>query len=100
MFPRVHAVTPVSGPPGSTFRIAFAGFPPESEIGLDLYQYVDANTYAYLTTLPPPVTDALGETIYELPTAAGDPDGLYCVVYRLPSEVPHTHCDASFTLTS
>jgi hypothetical protein len=98
-FPRVHAAQPVSGPAGSLFSFALAGFTPGSQVGFDLYQNVDGGNYVYLTTLPPAITDAVGEAIYTLPTTPGDPQGLYCVVYRRASPPPTPQCDASFTLT-
>ena len=99
--PSALTVPPTEGPPGSTFRFGLAGFPPDSEIELDLYQRDGDNAarYLYLTTLPPAMTDGVGEAIYELPTAADDPVAGYCVVYRVPTQAPHSECDASFRLT-
>ena len=98
-FPRVYAAQPVSGRAGSLFSFALAGFTPGSQVGFDLYQNVDAGIYVYLTTLPPAITDAVGEATYALPTTPGDPQGLYCLVYRRASPPPSPQCDASFTLT-
>jgi hypothetical protein len=100
--PRTIVIPPWEGSPGATFRIAFAGFPPASQIELDLYRYrlrTEDEIFGYLTTLPPVATDRFGEATYELPTAVDDPTGNYCLVYR-PAADPREICASThFRLT-
>ena len=100
--PRAIVIPPWEGPPGTAFRTAFAGFPPNSQIELDLYRYrlrTEGEIFGYLTTVPPAPTDRFGEATYELPTAADDPPGAYCLVYR-PATDPREICaSAHFRLT-
>jgi hypothetical protein len=67
-----------SGPVGTTFRFALAGFEGGSTQPLYLYGRV-GQAMEFLTTLPPVTMDHEGEATYDLPTVLGDPPGSYAV---------------------
>lgn len=73
----VMATVTGSGPPGTTFRIALAGFGAGSVVPLYLYDDPELPEATFRATLPPATVDADGETTYELPTAPDDPAGTY-----------------------
>lgn len=72
-------VLPQSGPPGTTFQIALAGFQPGQRVSLRLYREEDLQ-YRYTTTLTQVEMDERGQTIYALNTLPDDPEGNYLVV--------------------
>ena len=76
---------PSSGPPGSVFRIALGGFPPNSPAHIALYRG-EQEGFRYATTFGMRV-NGRGETMYGLHTHADDPRGEYLLALS-PPHVP------------
>jgi hypothetical protein len=79
--PRI-LVLPKEGFPGTTFRVALAGFAPNQP----LYLYKETNEceiqsqcWEFLTTLTVLTVNDRGETVYELHTESDDPTGSYLI---------------------
>jgi hypothetical protein len=78
-------VRPEVGRPGSIFRVALAGFQPHQTVVLHLYRHLSAGSFVYATLLDQVTLNEQGEAIYELRTAADDPESRYAVETEPPS---------------
>ena len=96
--PRMVAIEPSGGPPGTAFRFGLAGFVARSVVELYLYRSVGNGAHTYLTTAKA-VMDDQGQTILSIPTAADDPKGSYCLIRRGPKAAPDYSCGLTFHLT-
>ena len=69
--------------PGGVVIFLLSGFVPGSTVEPVLYFHTDdqpcGSWYCFATTLPPVVADGDGAAVFEFPTVASDPEGLYCV---------------------
>ena len=95
--PRMVAIEPSRGAPGTTFRFGLAGFVARSTVDLHLYRSEGNGTHSYLTTVPA-VMDGQGQTILSIPTASDDPKGSYCILRRGPRAAPDYSCGSTFDL--
>jgi hypothetical protein len=88
-------ILPGGGPPGTTFQLMLAGFPPRQTISVRLYCSTGTTrqstahpmgemVYRYLTTLPLVGVDQRGEATYSLQTESDDPRATYRVVTEPP----------------
>ena len=77
--PRLLTLPSTSSIPGGTFRVAFAGFPANSEVGVYLYRN-EGGLWTFQTTMPQARMDQRGEAVYEVRTVREDPPGGYCLV--------------------
>jgi hypothetical protein len=78
--PEIRTQEPAEGPPGTTYRFAVAGLPPNQRVPMHLYRDIYIQTAWYVTELPPVQTNGRGEAVYNLRSAADDPPGFYYVV--------------------
>jgi len=84
--PRIRMLEPLSGPPGTVFRIALAGFEPGMSVDVAVYRGPPLaqlgsgpTSWINLGTISLKV-DAQGGGSYELPSTAVDHFGVYCFV--------------------
>jgi hypothetical protein len=77
----VGIAIPSTGPAGTTFAIALAGFDPGSEVTMLLYQ-LDPGTskWIFRTVMESASVDGQGESTYMLATEPDDPTGTYRVL--------------------
>lgn len=88
---RQGVVVPRTGPPGTAYRIALAGFAPRETVAARLYRLVGRDAGQYVTSLGPTTMSERGEGIVELRSGPDDPAGEYYVVTDPPLD------GASFT---
>jgi hypothetical protein len=79
-------IDPTIGPPGTTFKVTLATFPPNT--GLHIYRLAANNTdgssrWEYVSALPMPQVNERGEAFITFQTHSDDPLG----IYRLVAEV-------------
>lgn len=90
--PRIEALDPTSGAPGTVFRFAVVSPSPNQTLSVDLYRR-EGGTPFFATTAGTVLTDAQARASYQVPTRADTPAGQYCLVVR-----PFANACASFTL--
>jgi hypothetical protein len=79
---RIAMKPPSSGPPGTTFSLALAGFEPGESVPLYLYSCTGAGaiqTCTFLRDLPQAQMDENGQGLFSIETLADDPAGGYAV---------------------
>ena len=92
---RIAMKPPSSGPPGTTFSLALAGFDPGESVPLFLYKCMGAGaiqTCTFLRDLPQVQMDENGQGLFSVPTLPDDPAGGYAVGFG-------TTAAATFVLT-
>jgi len=92
---RIAVKPPSSGPPGTTFSVALAGFDPGESVPLYLYSCRGAGaiqTCTFLRGLPQAQMDENGQGLFSIPTLPDDPVGGYAVGFG-------TAAGATFVLT-
>ncbi len=92
---RIAMKPPASGPPGSTFSVALAGFDPGESVPLYLYKCTGAGaiqTCTFVRDLPQAQMDENGQGLFSIETLADDPPGGYAVGFG-------TDAGATFVLT-
>ncbi|MDQ4068013.1 MAG: hypothetical protein M3203_00805 [Actinomycetota bacterium] len=95
--PRLLVPPPNEGPPGTTFRVAMAGFSPNTEVPFYLYRRA-GGPYEYVTSLTVRF-DARGEATHTFATRRDDPKGSYCLLFRGAKAAPDYACGDGFTIT-
>jgi hypothetical protein len=92
---RIAVKPPFSGPAGSTFSVALAGFDPQESVPLYLYSCQGAGaiqTCTFVRDLPLVQMDENGQGLFSVPTSPEDPPGGYAVGFG-------TTAAATFVLT-
>lgn len=80
--PRIEALDPSSGAPGSVFRFAVVSPSPNQTLTIDLYRSDTGAVPAFTATLGTIVTDGGARGTYLIQTRSDSPVGYYCLVAR------------------